>query len=126
MRITSLILPITVCLAIIGGYVAGYYMGEADGRDDGAGAMFNLDASRSAEALVLASNVRQALRESKPAQAELAIVRYAALRVPSLVACRSSPECAASVGPLMPAKAQLDEALAADRAMRGQRNEPRH
>jgi hypothetical protein len=126
MRITSLILPITVCLAIVGGYVAGYYMGEADGREAGAGAMFNLDASRSAEALVLASNVRQALRESKQAQAEHAVIRYAALKVPSLVACQSSSDCAASVGPLLPTKAQLDEALAADRAMRGQRNEPRH
>ena len=126
MRITSLILPITVCLATIGGYAAGYYMGEADGREAGADAMFNLDASRSAEALVLASNVRLALRESKPVQAELAVVRYAALKVPSLVACHSSPDCAASVGPLLPRKAQLEEALAADRAMRGQRNEPRH
>lgn len=89
MRITSLILPMTVCLAMVGAYVAGYCMGEADGRDAGAGAMFNLDASGSAEAPVLASNVRQALRESKPAQAELTIVRYAALRVPSLVACHS-------------------------------------
>lgn len=111
---------------MVGGHVAGYYMGEAGGREAGAGAMFNLDASRSVEAIVLASNVRQALRESKPAQAELAVVRYGALKVPSLVACRSSPDCVASVGPLMPTKAQLEEVLAADRAMRGQRNEPRH
>jgi hypothetical protein len=118
MQITNLILPITVCLASVGAYVAGYYMGESDGREAGAGTVFNLDASRSAEAFMLASSVRQALRESKPAQAELAVARYAALRVPSLVACRSSPDCAASVGGLMPTKAQLEEALVADRAMR--------
>lgn len=120
MRITNLLLQTTVCLAIIGAYIAGYYMGESAGRDAGADVTFNLDATRSAEAFMLASSVRQALRESKPAQAELAVVRYAALKAPSLVACSSSPDCAASVGRLMPTKAQLEEALAADRALRAQ------
>ena len=118
MRTTDLILSITVSLAAVVGYVAGYYMGESDGRDTGAGVTVNLDAARSAEAFMLASSVRQALRESKPAQAELAVVRYAALRVPSLLACQSSPNCATAVGQTMPTKAQLDEALAADRATR--------
>jgi hypothetical protein len=121
MRITNFLLSITVCLAIFGAYVAGHYMGESDGREAGADATFNLDASRSAEAFMIASSVRQALRESKPAQAELVVVRYAALKAPSLVACSSSPDCAASVGRLMPTKAQLEEALVAERAMRDQR-----
>jgi len=120
MRITNLILPTTVCLAIAGAYIAGYYMGEFDGREAAAGAVFSLDASRAAEAITLASSVRQALRESKPAKAELVVVRYAALRAPSVVGCHSSPECLASVGRLLPTKAQLEEILVADRAMRGQ------
>lgn len=120
MRITNFLLAITVCLAIVGAYIAGHYMGESDGREAGADAMFNLDALRSAEAFVIANSVRQALRESKPAQAEVAVVRYAARKAPSLVACASSSDCAASVGRLMPTKAQLDEALAADRAARNQ------
>ena len=118
MRVTNLILPVTVCLAIAGAFVAGYYVGESDGRDTGAGVAFNREASRSAEAFMLASSVRQALRESKPAQAELVVVRDAALKVPSLLGCQASPDCAAAVGRNMPTKAQLDEALAADRAMR--------
>ena len=120
MRITSLILPVTLAIAIAGGYIAGYSMGESDGLEAGAGATFNVDASRSAEAFALASSVRQALRESKPAQAELAVVRYAALKAPTIVACRATPECANSVGRLMPTKAQLEEVLAAEKAIRGQ------
>lgn len=120
MRITNLILPITVSLAVTGAYIAGYYMGEFNGREAGADAMFNLDASRSAEAIMLAGSVRQALRESEPAKAELAVIRHAALKVPSLVVCHASPDCVASVGRLLPTKVQLEEALAADRATRGQ------
>jgi hypothetical protein len=120
MRITDIILSTIVCCALIGAYVAGHYVGESEGREAGAEAMFNRDASHSAEAFMVASSVRQALRESKPAQAEFVVVRYAALKAPSLVACSSSRDCAASVGRLMPTKAQLQEALAAERAMRNQ------
>jgi hypothetical protein len=120
MRITDIVVPVTVCVAIVGAYVAGHYMGEFDGREAGADAMFNQDASRSAEAFIVASSIRQALRESKPDKAERVAVRFAALKAPSLVACSKSPDCAAKVGPLMPTKAQLDEALAAERALRGQ------
>jgi hypothetical protein len=118
MRVTNFLLAITVCLAIAGAYLAGHYVGEADGREAGADATFNLDALRSAEAFTIANSVRQALRESRPAQAELEVVRYAARKAPSLVACSSSPECAASVGRLMPTKAQLAEMIAAERAAR--------
>jgi len=120
MQISSLIFPLTICIAATGAYIGGYYMGEIEGREAGASAMFNLDASRSAEAIVLASSVRQALRESNPARAELLVVRHAALKAPSVVACYASPDCMASVGRLMPPKAQLEEALAAGRAARGQ------
>lgn len=120
MRITNFLLAITVCLAIAGAYIAGHYMGESEGREASADATFNLDALRSAEAFMIANSVRQALRESKPAQAELAVVRYAARKAPSLAACSSSPDCAASVGRLMPTKAQLEETLAAERAARNQ------
>ena len=118
MRATDLLLPITIGFAAVAGYVAGHAVGESEGLETGAGLAFNRDASRSAEAFVLASSVRQALRESKPAQAELAAIRYAATKVPSLLGCQSSPDCAAAVGRIMPTKAQLDEALAADRAAR--------
>ena len=118
MHITSLVLPTTVCIALVGAYIGGHYMGESDGREADAGALFNLDASRSAEAFQMVTNVRQALRQSKPDQADMVLVRYAALKAPSLSACAASPECAAEVGPLMPTKAQLEEALAAERAYR--------
>jgi len=120
MRIAGLVLPTTFCLAVVGAYVAGYYMGEFNGREAGGDAMFNLDASRSAEAVMLASGVRQALRESKPAEAERVVLRHAALKAQSVVACYSSPNCVVSVGRQMPTKAQLEEVLAADRAIRGQ------
>lgn len=120
MRTTSFLLSLLVCLAIAGAYFAGHYMGEADGRDAAGEAHFHLDALRGAEAFLFAGSVRQALRESKPARAELAAVRHAARKVPSLVACSASPECAASVGRLLPTKAQLEEALAAERALKGQ------
>ena len=120
MRTTSVLLSLLVCLAIAGSYVAGHYMGEAEGRDAAGDARFHLDSLRSAEAFLFAGSVRQALRESSPAKAELAAVRYAARKVPSLVACSASPECAASVGQQMPTKAQLDEALAAERSLKGQ------
>jgi hypothetical protein len=119
MRITNFLLLLVVCLALAAAYFFGHSMGESDGREATADAVFNLDASRSAEAFKLASTVRQALRESKPDHAELEVVRYAALKAPSLAACASSPGCAASVGRLMPTKAQLQEALAAERAMKG-------
>ena len=121
MRTTSFLLSLLVFLAIAGAYFAGHYMGEFDGREASGDARFHLDALRSAEAFVFVGSIRQALRESKPAQAELAAVRHAARKVPSLVACSASPECAASVGRLMPTKAQLDEALAAERALKGQK-----
>ena len=121
MRMTSFMLSVTVCLALVGAFVAGHYVGESDARDAGADTAFHLDASRSAEAFGIANSVRQALRESKPSQAELLVVRYAAQKARSLAACAASPECAAAVGRLMPAKAQLDEALAAERALRNQR-----
>lgn len=120
MRTTSFLLSLLVCLAIAGAYFAGHYMGESEGREAVGDARFHLDALRSAEAFRFAGSVRQALRESRPAQAELLAVRHAARKVPSLVACSSSPECAASVGRLMPTKAQLEEALAAEREMKGQ------
>jgi len=107
-------------LAIAGAFFAGHYVGEAQGREAAGDARFQLDALRSAEAFLFAGSVRQALRESKPAQAELAAVRHAARKVPSLVACSASRECAASVGKLMPTKAQLDEALAAEKALKSQ------
>jgi hypothetical protein len=121
MRTTNLLLSIIFGVAVIGAFFAGHYMGENEGREAGAGVMFNLDASRSAEAIVLAGSVRQALRESQPAKAELAVVRYAALKAPSVAACLSSPECVASVGRQMPTKAQLEEVLAADKALRQQK-----
>jgi hypothetical protein len=121
MRANTLILPITFIAATVGAYIAGYYMGEFDGREAGAGVMFNLDASRSAEAIVLAGNVRQALRDAQPAKVELAVVRYAALKAPSVAACYSSPECVASVGRQMPTKAQVEEILAADKALRAKK-----
>lgn len=119
MRITSFLLSILACLALAGAYFAGHYLGESEGREAVADAVFHLDASRSAEAFRMASSVRQALRESNAAQAELMVVRFAALKAPSLVACSSSPGCAASVGRLLPTKAQLDEAIVAERATRG-------
>jgi hypothetical protein len=118
MRITSLLLSITVCLAIAGGFIAGYYMGESAGREAGADVAFSMDAARSAEAFAFASSIRQALRDSKPAQAELAAIRYAAMMAPKLLACQSSPDCTASAGRTMPTKAQLEEVVAAHRAMR--------
>ena len=121
MRATHLILLATACVAFVGSFVAGYYMGESAGRDTGAAATFNLDAIRSAEAIVLAGNVRQALRESKPAKADEVVVRYAALKAPTVAGCYAAPECMASVGQVMPAKAQLDEVLAADRALRARK-----
>jgi len=118
MRVTNIILFITGCLAMVGAYIAGHYMGEFAGRDVGADVSFNLDASRSAEAFAVANSIRQALRESKPAKADALAARYAALKVPSLAACQASPECVERVGRLMPTKAQLDEVLAAEKAMR--------
>ncbi|MFC5497899.1 hypothetical protein ACFPOE_10180 [Caenimonas terrae] len=120
MRTTSLGLLILVCLAIAGAYFAGHYMGQADAQDGTADAVFYADAARSAESFATAASIRQALRESDPARAELLAVRDAALKVPSLVACAASPECAAAVGARLPTKAQLDEALAARRALREQ------
>ena len=117
MRVTNLVLPVTVSLAIMGAFAAGYYVGESAGRERGADMLFNLDATRSAEGFMLAASVRQALHESKPEKADAAVVRYSALKAPSLAACRASPDCAASVGRLMPTKAQLEEALAADRRL---------
>ncbi|MEZ0306798.1 MAG: hypothetical protein ACAH21_02665 [Ramlibacter sp.] len=121
MRATHLILMATACVAFVGAFVAGFYMGEATGRDAGAAATFNLDATRSAEAIVLATHFRQALREAKPAKAEQAVMRYAALKAPTVSGCYASPDCMAAVGQVMPTKAQLDDVLAADRALRSQK-----
>ena len=118
MRTTSVGLLILVCLAIAGAYFAGHYMGEADARDGNADAVFYAAAARSAESFMTATSIRQALRESNPARAELLAVRDAALKVPSLVACSASAECAAALGWRLPTRAQLEEALAASRALR--------
>lgn len=121
MRTTSFLLSALVCLALAAAYFFGHSMGVADAQEAGGDALFKLDATRSAEAFRLASSVRQSLREAKPAEAELALVRYAALKVPSLAACSASPDCAAAVGRQLPTKAQLQESIAAERAMSGQR-----
>ena len=121
MRTTSFLLSAVVCLAIAAAYFFGHYMGIADAQEAGADALFKLDAARSAEAFRLAGSVRQALREGKPSEAELALVHSAALKAPSLAACSASPDCAAAVGRQLPTKAQLQDAVAAERAMNGPR-----
>src|SRR6188768_4246411 len=101
MRIASIILPVAVTVAVLGAYAAGRYIGQHDEQKVVAGAISNLDASRSAEGFMLASTAREALRESKPETAELVLVRYAALKAPALMECSASPACVAWVGKLM-------------------------
>ena len=119
MRITNIMLPLAVCLAIVGAYAAGHYIGKLDAQGESAVAISNLEASRSAEAFMIASSARQALRNSQPAQAELVLVRYAALQAPALLECSSLPGCAVWVGGLLPTKMQVEDIVAAERATRG-------
>jgi hypothetical protein len=119
MRLSTIILPTAVLLAIASAFAAGRYIGEFDSKKAAGVALSNLDAARSAEAFLMVSSARQALRESKPEKAELLLVRYAALRSGALLECSASPSCAAWVGPLMPTKSQIDEVRTTERAMNG-------
>jgi hypothetical protein len=121
MRIQSIFLPFVVFVAVVGAFAAGHYIGQFDAQKAAAAASYNFDASRSAEVFMLVSSARQALRESKPMEAERVLVFYAALQAPRLAECSSSPACAAWVGRMMPTKAQLEEVIAAERTIGGRK-----
>lgn len=115
MRIPNIALPAAVILAVLGAFAAGRFVGAHDAQKLGAIAAFNSDASRSAEAFMIASSARDALK-SEPAKADAILARYAALQVSALTECSVAPSCAASVGKLMPPPSRLEAAVSTARA----------
>jgi hypothetical protein len=118
MRIQSLLLPLTVLIAVGGAFAAGHYIASHDAEKATRSAVALIQAEGAAETFKLASSARMALQASKPEQASQLLTSWAALKAPALIECSAKPECAAWVGPQMPSRAQLEEVIAADRAQR--------
>jgi len=113
-RLISVALYVVVLVAVGGAYVAGRYIGRQEAGDAAAEAIQNFDATRAAEAFVLANRVHEALRNSNSDQAGAVLTRFAAIKVPTLRECLKSQSCVGWVGPHMPTEAQLNAAIAAD------------
>jgi hypothetical protein len=111
-------LPVIVALAVVLAFAAGRYVGEQDAKRVSEIAMRNLDASRNAEAFSIVSSAREALKNSEPANAELVLTRYAALKAPALIECSQAASCTAWVAGLMPKRERLEEILAAARSLK--------
>lgn len=112
MRLQNLVIPLLCAIAVGAAFAAGHYIGRHDAKKEAQSAIAQIQADHAAETFKLANSARLALKASTPEQATQTLTTWAALQVPTLIECRSSPTCTAWVGPSIPTQAQLDEVLA--------------
>lgn len=117
MRIQKVLLPLAVLVAVGGAFAAGHYIASHDAEKATRSAVAFIQAEQAAETYKLANSARLALLESKPEQTSQLLTTWAAMQAPALMQCHTSPACAAWVGTALPSQAQLDELLAAERAL---------
>jgi hypothetical protein len=117
MRIQSLLLPLTVLIAVGASFAAGHYIARHDAGKATRSAVALIQAEHAAETFKLTNSARLALMGSKPEQATQLLTTWAALQAPALMQCHTSPACAAWMGSSLPSQAQLDELLAAERTL---------
>jgi hypothetical protein len=115
MRTLSLLLPLTVLIAVGASFAAGHYIASHDAEEGTRSAVALIQAEHAAETFKLANSARMAVLESKPEHATQLLTTWAALKAPVLMQCHTSPPCAAWVGSSLPSQAQLDELLATER-----------
>ena len=117
MRIQSLLLPLTVLIAVGGAFAAGYYIAGHDAEKANRSVIAQIQADHAAQTFKVASSVRLAINAAKHEQAAQILTTWVAMQAPTLMECRTSPACTAWVGPSMPTQAQIQEMLAADRTL---------
>jgi hypothetical protein len=116
-RFASVSLYAAVASAIGGAYGAGLYVGRHEASDALIQSLVNVDAERAAETFLVLNSARRALRESDPVRAETVLVRFAAVKVPTLRECSMSEACAAWLGQHLPTQTELEAAVAAEAAL---------
>ena len=119
MRIPSILLPAVVVAAIGGAFWAGHFIAQRDAEKASRNAVLAVSAQDDAASFAVVSGARAALKEGRPAQANLVLLNYAALKASALIECRKSVECAGWAGAIMPSAAALTEAIAAAGAAEG-------
>jgi hypothetical protein len=118
MRIQTLLLPLTILVAVGAAFATGHYIGRLDAEKASRTAIDLLQVDNHAEVFRLANSARLALHASKPEQADQILTTWVALKAQPLSECSAKAECAGWLGPQMPGKAQLEEVIAADKAQR--------